>query len=401
MKPTLAIVVPGLSNGGGVPAVASFLAGVALRSGRYNLRLVSLSMGRAERVNVRIGSPRTWLRGPGLEPGQWEGKPYCHVGNWFGEFEFQRYRRRRLLTSALKDVDVIQVVAGFPAWANCVIDLGIPVSLQVASLATVELRARVDRPANLRDLVQKMMLPITSALDERALRRVDALQIENPWMLEHALRTCSGTAVDIKYAPPGIDTAVFSPVEGLNSRQDRYILLVGRLDDPRKRPEVLLEAYALLPAQLRAVVRLQLAGSGSPGPAFWRRVEQLGLMDRVTQALRPTLPELVELYRGATVFALPSDEEGLGLVVLEAMACGVPVVATRCGGPEGIIDDGVDGYLVPRDDPDAMAEKLQILLEDERLPKRIGLRARAKAVAEYEVKVTGDAFLEIWDRILR
>ena len=401
MRPTIAIVVPGLVSGGGVPAVASFLAGVVLRSGRYQLKVISLSTGRAERVNARFASPRSWMAGPGLEQSRWEGMTYSHVGNWFGELEFQRYGRRRRLTQALKDADIIQVVSGFPAWANAVLDLGIPVSLQVATLAAVELRSRVARPANFRDLVQRMMLPVTSALDERALRRVDALQVENPWMLEHARRSCAGTGVDIKYAPPGVDTTIFAPPATPIDSEDRYILLVGRLDDPRKRAGLLLEAYALLPKQLRATVRLQLAGSGAPGAGFWRRVEQLGLRERVDYALRPSLPELVQFYRAAAVFALPSDEEGLGLVVLEAMACGTPVVATRCGGPEGIIEDGIDGYLVPRDDSTAMAEKLQLLLEDRPLTESLSRRARAKAVAKYDIKVTGDAFLDIWDRMLR
>jgi len=301
----------------------------------------------------------------------------------------------------VKDADLIQVVSGFPAWANSVLDLGIPVSLQVATLAAVELRSRVVRPSNLRDFMQRTMLPVTSALDERALRKVDALQVENPWMLEHARRSCAGTGVDIKFAPPGIDTTIFSPAGKSSSKTDRYILLVGRLDDPRKRAGLLLEAYALLPNVLQSAVRLQLAGSGLPGSEFWRRVEELGLSGRVSHVLRPSLTELVELYRDADVFALPSDEEGLGLVVLEAMACGTPVVATRCGGPEGIIEDGIDGYLVPRDDAEIMAQRLRSLLENSEAAQEFARRARAKIIAQYDVKATGDVFLEIWDRLLR
>jgi glycosyltransferase involved in cell wall biosynthesis len=162
-----------------------------------------------------------------------------------------------------------------------------------------------------------------------------------------------------------------------------------------------LEAYALLPERLRATVRLQLAGSGSPAPAFWRRVEELGLSEKVSHVLRPSLPELVALYRSAAVFALPSDEEGLGLVVLEAMACGVPVVATRCGGPEGIIDDGLDGYLVPRDAELAMADRIRQLLEDDDRNDRMGQLARGKIAAKYAANVTGDVFIDMWDRLLR
>ena len=401
MKPTIALVVPGLANGGGVPTVADFLAKVIMDSSRYDLRIVSLSTGREELVNARVRSPRSWRTGPAVAQGFWNGRPYCHVGNWFGELEFQRYGRRRALTRALQDADLIQVVAGFPAWANSVLNLGIPVALQVATLASVELRVRVAKPVNFRDWVQRTMLPVTSALDKQALCGVDAIQVENPWMLEHARRVCAGRPVDLRYAPPGIDTQVFSATVGRLSSIERYILLVGRLEDPRKRANMLLEAYALLPESIRSKVRLQLAGSGTPGPAFWARVEQLGLRERVSHTLRPSLMELVELYRGAAVFALPSDEEGLGLVVLEAMSCGIPVVATRCGGPEGIIEDGIDGYLVPRDAELAMADRIRLLLEDDERNDRMGQRARDKMAAKYATNVTGDVFIDMWDRLLR
>ena len=115
-----------------------------------------------------------------------------------------------------------------------------------------------------------------------------------------------------------------------------------------------------MPAEL-AQVELVTAGAGRPPADYWALVERLGLQSRVRHIHRPETDELVSLYQQATAFALSSDEEGLGVVILEAMACGVPVVATRCGGPDGIIDDGKDGFLVPLDDAALMAERLALL----------------------------------------
>ncbi len=115
----------------------------------------------------------------------------------------------------------------------------------------------------------------------------------------------------------------------------------------------------------------------------------------------PGEEEILRLYQRAAVFALPSDEEGFGVVILEAMACGVPVVATRCGGPEGIITDGTDGFLVPREDAGAMAARLQVLLDSPTLNETMGRRARATIEARYADEVAGEAFLEVWDGLLK
>src|SRR5438045_8382515 len=167
--------------------------------------------------------------------------------------------------------------------------------------------------------------------------------------------------VDILYAPPGGDARRFTPSTEPRLAGRCDILCVGRLDDRRKNVGLLLEAFARLPDALRATSRLLLAGSAGPTPGFWLRAQALGLRDSVEFVASPGLEELVRLYQRAAVFALPSDDEGLGSVILGAMACGVPVVATRCGGPEGIITDATDGFLVPRGDAVPLAARLRAL----------------------------------------
>ena len=134
---------------------------------------------------------------------------------------------------------------------------------------------------------------------------------------------------------------------------------------------------------------------------FGLRSQALGLRDSVEFVSSPSQEKLVRMYQRAAVFALPSDEEGLGIVILEAMACGVPVVATRCGGPEGVITNGTDGFLVPRDDAASMAVQLNRLLDSPELNEAMGRRARATVEARYAEEVAGEAFLEVWDRLLK
>ena len=401
MKARLGLVVPALTTGGGVPAVARFISDVASRDGRANVKLVSLSMDSRDPQGLRLGSPRSWLGGTLQREGTWNELPYTHVGAVGAELEFQRYRPRKILREVLSDCHLIQVVCGSAAWANAVLGMGKPVSVQVATRARVERRRRDTKPKGLTAWWRKAMTEVTDRMDDRAMRGVDAIQVENPWMLDYARQLNQHREVDIRYAPPGVDARRFTPGAEPRLAGRRQILCIGRLDDPRKNVGLLLEAFAKLPDALRATSCLLLAGSAGPTPDFWLRVQALGLRDSVEFVSSPSQEKLVRMYQRAAVFALPSDEEGLGIVILEAMACGVPVVATRCGGPEGVITNGTDGFLVPRDDAASMAVQLNRLLDSPELNEAMGRRARATVEARYAEEVAGEAFLEVWDRLLK
>ena len=326
-----------------------------------------------------------------------------HVGAVASEFEFQRYRRRAALAAALQDCDLIQVVCGSPAWANAVLGLGKPVALQVATRAVVERALRDGQATNLLGRWRRAMTSITNTLDDRALRMVDAIQVENPWMLDYANAANAGrSTVDIRYAPPGVDVQLFTPSAAQQAVAGTpYVLCVGRLTDPRKNIGMLLESFAQVAAALPGPVDLVLAGLGGPNQAFWVRVAALGLADRVRFVARPSQEELVRLYQQSAVFALSSDEEGLGVVLLEAMACGVAVVATRCGGPDGIISDGEDGFLVGRSNSDEMARRLLSLLVDEAKRKEMGRKARLTIEARYAEELAGAVFVDVWDQLMK
>ncbi len=399
-RPRIGLVAPSLMVGGGVPAVVRFLRDVILRSGRYELRLVSLATSATDICNAGVLQPSGWRLGATVSHGTWERLPFVHVGAVAGELEFQRYRLRPALKEVLRDCDLLQVVCGSPAWANAVCGLGKPVSVQCATRARVERRRRDASPVGLAGWWRKAMTEITDRIDDRALRAADAIQVENPWMYEYARNLNKGRAVDLRYAPPGLDAKTFCPASERILSRDQYLLCVGRLVDPRKNIGLLLEAYALIPEGLRSHLRLVLAGKSGPPDSFWQRAKALGLQDRITFFDRPSLGELVVLYQKASAFVLPSDEEGLGIALLEAMACGIPVVSTRSGGPDGIITEGEDGYLVPLDEAPALAERIVQLCLNERLNRSMGRRARATIENRYADRVAEQAFLDVWDRLL-
>ena len=401
MKPCIGLIVPCIEQVGGVPAVARFVKDRVLDGGRYDIRLISLPMSAQDEANVGLLQPANWWRGVGTSRGQWQGLPFVHVGAAIGELEFQRYRPRRALTEAIADCDILQVVCGSPAWAYAVCGLGKPVSVQCATRVKVERRMRDANRVGLAGWWRRAMTEIVDHMEDRALRLVDAIQVENPWMFEYARKLNEGREVDLRYAPPGIDAHTFRPATERIFDQEAYVLCVGRLDDPRKNIGLLLEAYALVPEAVRSRLRLVLAGQAGPPDSFWHRAETLGLRGRIEFIHRPSGDEVVALYQRASVFVLPSHEEGLGVVLLEAMACGVPVVSTRSGGPDGVITDGENGYLVPLDDAAALADRIARLHLDEGLNRGMGKKARVAIEQRYAEEVAGQAFLDVWDRLLR
>jgi len=398
-RPRLALVVPALTGEGGVPATARFIKDVVLRSGGFDLQLVSLCESARDPQSLRLTTPRSWANRPAVSAGVWEGLPFVHVGAMAGEFEFQRYRPRAVLTRVLSGCDVVQVVSGSPAWANAALGLGKPVSLHVATRARLERRQRDASPRSPSALWRRAMTFITDKLDDRALRGVDAIQVMNPWLLEYATTLNAGRAVDTRLLPPGVNAGLYKPLAQRRPSHDPYILCVARLSDPRKRVGVLLDAYAQMPVAIRRQTRLVLAGSSPPPDTFWRRADVLGVRDRVSFVDRPDQPALLRLYQDASLFALSSDEEGFGVVLLEAMACGVPVVSTRSGGPDAIITHGRDGYLVALDDVAALSARMTQLLEDPSRNIEMGREARLTVELRYDERVAGEAFVGIWERL--
>lgn len=177
-----------------------------------------------------------------------------------------------------------------------------------------------------------------------------------------------------------------------SSTDTSLVLAVGRLV-PAKGFDVLLRAWQQLAAQYPAW-RLRIVGEGAARPALEALRDQLGLHDTVD--LPGATPDILPHYRAASVFCLSSRYEGFGLVLIEAMACGLPVVSTDCPtGPREILADTGAGLLVPPNDAAALATALERVMGDDALRDRLGKQARL-AAQRYQVSTIVTA----WETLL-
>ena len=188
----------------------------------------------------------------------------------------------------------------------------------------------------------------------------------------------------------GVDADAFRRTEArevLARHQVRepYVLFVGRISE-QKGIFQLLEAARALPAE----VSLVLCASSPDTPELAARLQAAVAGRSRVQWINAMLPvpEVVQLYSHAAVFACPSIYEPFGLINLEAMACGTPVVASRVGGIPEVVVDGETGWLVPPGDAAALAEALRGALADPARARRMGEAGRRRVEAHFS-----------WDRI--
>lgn len=395
----VALVVPNLADGGGVPGVAGFLYRTLEGSDRYSPYLISLAMSARDDQSIRLLDPGSWFRGLRTQKGTWQSRRFVHVGARCAEFEFMRYAPRCPLTELLEPADLVQVVAGAPCWALPACRASAPLLLQVATLTSEERRRRQRVERGPKALWRWVMTLITDRLDRRGLDQADRIFVENRWME----RTVAGAVGDdrVVFAPPGVDVDRFRPDGPEQAGMDEpYILSVARFDDPRKNTELLFRAYGMLARQASEVPELRLAGRSGPPASAWRVARDLGVAHRIDYLGPVSDDELERLYRGAEFFVLSSDEEGFGLVLTEAMASGIPVVSTACGGPEGIVTHEEDGLLVPVGDVEELVRAMGRLVVQPDSRERLGRKARRTAVEQFSLERAGRRFLRVYDALL-
>ena len=346
----------------------------------------------------RLLAPQSWVR-RSLRDDKWHPEGVTRWGANAVEIETMRYRPRRELTTVLGAYDLIQVVSGSPALAAAVAGAGVPIVLQAASTVVWERRHRLQEETGLVGSWRAGMTSLTARVERTAIRFADAVLVDNSAMVEY-VRACGQRRV-IK-APPGVDTALFSPSPH-GWRPQGHLLSVCRLDDPRKGLDRMLRAYARMVVRDPGVPNLVLAGLNDLPASTYRLVADLGLRDRVK--VRPNLSqdELLALYRGASVFLQASYEEGFGMSMVEAMACGLPSVCTETAGAREIAVDGVTGWLVPQlDGPrlaDVFADRvLQVVQGDD--AGLMGDRARERCQTIFSTDVTLRRYTDLYRSLL-
>jgi glycosyltransferase involved in cell wall biosynthesis len=202
----------------------------------------------------------------------------------------------------------------------------------------------------------------------------------------------AGAPLTIGVLPMPVDADHFQPRP--TAVTPRRIGFFGRLEDPRKNLELLLAALARANHAGAALTALLI---GTPDQRIGVMVRALGLDGRVE--FLPYLPrsELRDWLQTLDVFVLPSHQEGLCIAALEAMACGCPVVSTRCGGPEEFVIDGETGFLVGFDATE-MADTLTRVVANRALRERLAEGARRRVETHYTRAKAEAVFWNTFDR---
>jgi glycosyltransferase involved in cell wall biosynthesis len=193
----------------------------------------------------------------------------------------------------------------------------------------------------------------------------------------------------ITVIPYGVDLDIFKPVEinegrnlTMNSKNEFNVLSVGNLG-VQKGTDVLLDAFA----SLKFPKRLLLAGS------IMKELKRDSRLSGPGINLLGFIPNsgLPSIYSECDVFCLPSAQDGFGVVVLEAMACGKPVIVSENVGAKDLVEDGKNGFIVPYGDARKLAESISFLHDNPVEARRMGLEARKKALGfawgDYEEEV--------------
>jgi len=280
-----------------------------------------------------------------------------------GKLLYARLLRRIRKLHSVKPIDVIHAHAALPCGHAAALlsrRLNIPFVVTVHGLDVFNTCSAGGIPAAWR---RKVSLDVY-----RAARTVICISGKMQEILKAGTPACSAIVYN------GANPILFSPSPDERGTLDPEILIVGTLLRS-KGHELLLRALGNLRHSFPRL-RCRIIGEGPDRGRFEELVRGLGIGQQVQFVGRQSRSEVAEAMRGCSVFALPSRNEGLGCVYLEAMACGKPVVACRGQGIEELIEHGKNGWLIPVDGVEQLVHGLSALLGSPERRAGIGAAAR-------------------------
>lgn len=206
---------------------------------------------------------------------------------------------------------------------------------------------------------------------------------------------------DIRVIYNFVDPEVYHriSVPGLKERfaepDEKVIIHVSNFR-PVKRLKDVVDIFSLIRKAIPA--KLLMVGDGPDGPAIHQYIDSIGLSESVRFLGKQEW--IIELLSISDLCLLPSEKESFGLVALEAMACGVPVVATKTGGLPEVVRDGDNGYLLPVGNIQSMAEKALMILQNESLWQRMSRRGRQVAADSFHIDKMAEEYEKIYCEVI-
>lgn len=251
-------------------------------------------------------------------------------------------------------------------------------------------------------------------VEQEIMRFADRLVACNPLEKRQMVKLYGADPDKIEVIPCGVVLSLFRPVDISQAQEQigwpperQMVLFVGRIQ-PLKGIDILLKAIALATDDLPDLCgRLGLTIIGGDPQAtmdremlrLTRLKKKLGISDLVTFLGARDQDTLPYYYSAAQVCVVPSYYESFGMVALEAMACGTPVIASKVGGLTFTVKDGVTGYLVPDGDPVALSEKLKSILTDEKVRSWMGEEA-IKMAQQYRWPLVANKITSLYRQLV-
>jgi glycosyltransferase involved in cell wall biosynthesis len=220
------------------------------------------------------------------------------------------------------------------------------------------------------------------------------------------LKACVGAGLDedkLEVIPFGVDTDFFRPMDVPKDEDVFQILSVGYLIE-RKGHEYLIKAMKEITKE-RNYVRLKIVGSGPLEAQLKALISKLALEDYVEILKNVSDEDLLKLYNSSDVFVLPAvvdsqgNTEGLGVVLLEAMACGLPVIGSKIGGILDIIKDEETGLLVMEKDVDELSRSILRLIEDENFRNELLINGHEIVKTKFSWMIISNQYLKLYNEL--
>jgi glycosyltransferase involved in cell wall biosynthesis len=385
-------------SSGGVPAKTRMLISLLQRRG-YSVTVAYYATLTDEPELVATSWRIPFGARPQMAARRWfDQAPAVAVGSWLPELEFtycwpsSRWREviaahdRHLSTGGT-------VLASYP-----LLRTGVPHMHWCASTMIEDRRDRRAAMAAPRRLFDRCVIgPVQTAMERQILTGPGRLLVTS----EHTRRRFAERGRPLsrtRLMPVPVDTDRFRPP--VQAAAAGVIGFAGRIADPRKNIPLLIDAFARA-RTWSAGLRMRL--TGEPTEALRAECRRLGVAAAVEFVGNLSDAALPNFYRSLDIFVIPSRQEGFGIVGIEAMASGVPVISTRCGGPEDFVVDGRTGYLTDHDAVE-IADRIVELTNDRLLREHLSRAARQTAVEEYSLaRFEGTieaAWRDVWQEAL-
>ncbi len=331
---------------------------------------------------------RLW---PRVKQYEFRGMRSRAIGAWFPEWEPNRLASNFHWKRALKEFDGAILVTGSAHTGAPLLASKHKFVAWVSSTVEDDRKDRLMSGNDLSARAEKAGLSTVMKLEQKVLKkaiRILAVSEDTKTRLQALIAD-----LPVEIYPYPIDTTYWRSGRRRYQTHVPHFVFVGRAMDPRKNLRLFFESDALLRSTRPGLGQMMTIVS-SVEPRFSEMPPTLRDDGKLRVMTNLSLDDLREVYRSANALLLTSHQEGLGIAAMEAMACGTPVISTRCGGPETFIQDGINGFLLPADASEFAFAMFKVAIDDDIL-EWMGKQAESRIRKDFSREVWDERFDEV------